>query len=512
MTANLICERCGAALPTPGGTCPRCLMELGARPSGFAPPSRPAGPPPPTPEEIAGAFPQLEILEVLGRGGMGVVYKARQRDLDRVVALKILPEECASDPTFAERFEREARVLARLSHPNVVAVHDAGRTGERYWLLMEYVDGVNLRRLLETRETSPREALAIVSQVCEALQFAHDEGVVHRDIKPENILVDRRGKVKIADFGLAKLLGQEVGGVTLTRSDQAMGTLHYISLGVVFYELLTGDLPLGNFPLPSDQQGVDPRLDEVVLKSLEREPERRYQQADEVRSDVQQASAMQDREEAECAACPPSCSSGSRSRREDAPPRRPRKNRAMLWGCGCALLLLIPACLAVFSLIWLRTSQSAEQAMMVQERTRAEQEVRKAWEQRRQDLVADAQERGIELERAHHVRRDALEGGIVRVEIAPYPEERARLLADLRASLDLLNGGQGLTADDRGLIHWFEEYLPYGEVHTVIEIQRLEEGWSWVDSSGGPEGPDAAARTREAPELPVYLQRFVEEE
>jgi serine/threonine protein kinase len=235
---------------------------------------------------------------------MGVVFKARQRELDRPVALKILTVDARKDPTFAERFAREARALATLSHPNVVAIHDSGRAGEHYYLLMEYVDGLDLRRLLEGGELAPKQALDLVSQISGALQYAHDEGVVHRDIKPENILVDRRGRAKIADFGLAKLLSRDAAPDPLTGTHQAMGTWHYMapeqierplevdhradiySLGVVFYELLTGELPLGRFTAPSDKIQVDVRVDEVVLRTLEKEPARRYQHASEVKTRV----------------------------------------------------------------------------------------------------------------------------------------------------------------------------------------------------------------------------------
>jgi predicted Ser/Thr protein kinase len=261
---------------------------------------------PPAPEELAAHFPQLEILELLGRGGMGAVYKARQPGLDRLVALKILPREVHSDSAFAERFTREARALARLNHPNIVAVYDFGRTGDGlFYFVMEYVDGVNLRQAIEAGGMSPKDALAIVPQICDALQFAHDEGIVHRDIKPENILVDKRGRVKIADFGLAKLLGQEAADQQLTGTQQVMGTLRYMapeqmegsksvdhradiySLGVVFYELLTGELPIGRFAPPSKKVQIDVRLDEVVLRALEKEPEQRYQQVSELKTEVE---------------------------------------------------------------------------------------------------------------------------------------------------------------------------------------------------------------------------------
>ena len=138
---------------------------------------------------------------------MGVVYKARQPKLNRIVALKILAPEKVAEPKFAERFEREAQALARLNHPNIVTVYDFGEADGLYYLTMEFVDGVSLRQLLQTRKIAPEEALAIVPKICEALQFAHEQGVVHRDIKPENVLLDKQGRVKIADFGIAKIVG-----------------------------------------------------------------------------------------------------------------------------------------------------------------------------------------------------------------------------------------------------------------------------------------------------------------
>jgi len=259
---------------------------------------------PPDPDELAGLFPQIEILELIGHGGMGAVYKARQVKLDRIVALKILTSEATRGPAFAERFTREAQALARVSHPNIVTIHDFGEVDDYYYFVMEYVDGANLRQVLQAGQLSPHEALAIVPQICDALQFAHEEGIVHRDIKPENILVDSKGRVKIADFGLAKLIQPVVGAYTLTVPGEVMGTPAYMapeqiesprkvdhradiySLGVVFYEMLTGELPLGRFAPPSKKVRVDVRLDEVVLRTLEKEPELRYQQASEVKSDV----------------------------------------------------------------------------------------------------------------------------------------------------------------------------------------------------------------------------------
>jgi hypothetical protein len=306
METIAICPNCQKPLP-PGaslGLCPECLMKAGF-PTGTAAPATGAGFEPPPVEEIARLFPQLEILGLLGKGGMGAVYKARQPSLDRLVALKVLPPSVATGAGFAERFNREARALARLSHPNIVAVHDFGQAGPLHYLLMELVDGTNLRELEQAGRLTPEQALAIVPQICEALQFAHNEGIVHRDIKPENLLIDKKGRVKITDFGIAKILGAPAGNVSLTGVKDVMGTPHYMapeqierpqtvdhradiySLGVVFYEMLTGELPLGKFQAPSKKVQMDVRLDDVVLRTLEKEPERRYQHASEVKTRVE---------------------------------------------------------------------------------------------------------------------------------------------------------------------------------------------------------------------------------
>ncbi|XHR31300.1 MAG: protein kinase [Chthoniobacteraceae bacterium] len=303
---NQRCPQCGAELPgeTPEGLCPACLLQRGLE-------TRTAGTggapevPSPTPEALAGYFPQLEIVELLGRGGMGAVYKARHKGLDRWVALKILPATTHRNPSFAERFSREARALARLDHPNIVTVYDSGEVNGLYFFIMEYVDGANLRQVLTSGKMSPAQALAIVPQICDALQYAHDKGIVHRDIKPENILIDKAGRVKIADFGIAKIMGREARDFTLTSTEDVMGTPAYMapeqvehpsevdhradifSLGVVFYQMLTGELPLGRFAPPSRKVHIDVRLDEVVLRALEKEPERRYQQAGEVKTEVE---------------------------------------------------------------------------------------------------------------------------------------------------------------------------------------------------------------------------------
>ncbi len=316
MTETKRCPQCGAEMPEgiAGQPCPACLMRLGlaswhsgggavAATQGDAAAARLGEFQVPSIEELSLQIPELEILELIGQGGMGAVYKARQKSLGRIVALKVLKPDLAAVPEFAERFSREAKSLAQLNHRNIVTVHDFGQRDGLCYLVMEYVEGANLRRVLEAGQLSPQEALRLVPDLCDALEYAHNAGVVHRDIKPENILLDEVGRVKIADFGLAKLVGQP--DVRLTATNQVMGTLRYMapeqmegtssvdhradiySLGVIIYEMLTGELPVGRFAPPSAKVGIDVRLDEVVLRALEREPQRRYQHASQVKTDIE---------------------------------------------------------------------------------------------------------------------------------------------------------------------------------------------------------------------------------
>ena len=322
--AELICPRCGALLnaSVANGICPACLLKQAAMGTGTD--SFPAMPwTPPSVAELASAFPQLEVLELIGHGGMGAVYKARQKSLGRLVALKILAPQHAANLDFAERFEREAKALAEVSHPNIVTVYDFGRAGEFYFLTMEFVDGVNLRQAMTAGRLTPSQALAIVPPICEALQFAHDRGIVHRDIKPENLLLDKDGRIKIADFGIARMLrggdarqslgndetaskNTEENGAKETdlTQESILGTPSYMapeqrdrpasvdhradifSLGVVLYEMLTGELPGSKLQPPSRKVEIDVRLDEIVLRALEQKPELRFQTATEFRTRV----------------------------------------------------------------------------------------------------------------------------------------------------------------------------------------------------------------------------------
>jgi len=301
------CPKCNTPLlvSAPEGLCRKCLLAAVATPTEAGQAANAGSIVPPSREAVAAAFPQLEILGLIGSGGMGVVYKARQPRLDRCVALKLLPHSLAADATFTERFNREARVLARLNHPGIVTVYDFGDAGGFFFLLMEFVDGVNLRQAMQTGRFTPQQAFSLVPKICEALQFAHDEGILHRDIKPENILLDAKGRVKIADFGIAKLVGEQQPFTKLTATGATIGTPNYMapeqlehpedvdqradvySIGVVFYEMLTGELPIGRFAPPSQKTSIDERVDEIVLKALARERELRQQSAGEVKTQVE---------------------------------------------------------------------------------------------------------------------------------------------------------------------------------------------------------------------------------
>ena len=256
---------------------------------------------PPEPAELARTLPLYEITALIGRGGMGAVYRGVQTALDRPVAIKLLPPELAADEHFIARFRREAQTLARLQHPSIVTIYDFGQTSAGLlYFAMEYVDGTDLQRILASPGLNPAQALEIVSQVCDALHYAHAKDVIHRDIKPGNILITAEGRAKLADFGLARPITRQPGALTGTHA--VMGTADYMApeqqtghaderadifaLGVTLYEMLTGQRPRGVFAPPSQRVQVDIRLDGVVLKALQQEPRLRYQQVSEMKTDV----------------------------------------------------------------------------------------------------------------------------------------------------------------------------------------------------------------------------------
>lgn len=362
--ANPACPRCGATLATGAvdGLCARCLgaLNLDADTPEGSTGGVPASPPP-TAAELAPFFPQFEIHSCLGRGGMGMVYRARQKSLDRWVALKLLAPERAADPAFAQRFAREARVLAALSHPHIVAVHDFGEAGGYFYLLMEYMEGESLRQRLKRRRLTPAEALAVVMPVCDALQCAHERGIVHRDIKPENLLLDRSGTVKIADFGIARMMEEPgLGGGTDSPAPGrpagqtlVAGTPDYAapeqlafaaadqradiySLGVVLHEMLTGERPgAGGVEPPSRQAPVDAGIDAMLLKALAKDPAQRFATVGEFRACIQQAQEALGR------------------------PRRNRR-RASLWFAAAAAFLALAIALTLYTApVWLPSRESA---------------------------------------------------------------------------------------------------------------------------------------------------------
>lgn len=278
------------------GLSPLGLMDgvLGGRATDWDPP--PAG-------SLEPFFQGYTDFRYIDRGGMGAVYSAVQTSLRRQVAIKILPPELVDDEGFMERFQQEAHMLARLQHPHIIAVYDFGITqGGHHFIVMEYVEGVSLLAIIRRETLTASRALTITAQVCEALSYAHQRGVVHRDIKPSNILIDDRGQVRVADFGLAK--NSRLPGATSTSQHTRgfFGTAGYaapehrqkditpdhrsdlFSLGVTLYEMLTGQLPAGVFDPPSKKCGTPAHVDKIIRRALMQNPGERYQNAQEMRT------------------------------------------------------------------------------------------------------------------------------------------------------------------------------------------------------------------------------------
>ena len=238
----------------------------------------------------------------IGQGGIAEIFRGRQESLARDVAIKILSPNLLSDADIVRRFERESMVIAQLNHPNIVHVIDRGKAGTRYYFVMEYVDGASLREVIDSSRIPLETKLDMIVQVCKALDYAHKNGVIHRDIKPTNILVDKQGNARVADFGIAQIIG--MSDTEMTGSDIIMGTVAYMSpeqkisstnvdqttdiyaIGIMLYEILTGRKPQGHFKLPSE---TDPNLrgfDDIILKTLAQEPRDRYQSAVELKDAI----------------------------------------------------------------------------------------------------------------------------------------------------------------------------------------------------------------------------------
>lgn len=251
---------------------------------------------------------RYEVLEVIGKGGMGVVFKARQAQLDRLVAIKVLAAPAVSGSSqgdsgfeFDRRFEQEAQAMARLSHPHIVAVHDYGETESGiHHIVMEYIDGKDLEHFATAGKLTPEHALVWGRQVCEALAYAHEQGMIHRDIKPSNILIDRQGQAKIADFGLVKVLatnaldtrmafGSEgyVAPEVFVDPGNSDARVDIYSFGVLLYQMLTGLIPRGVWEPPSKRlPGLDSRFDDIVEKALQTDPQDRYQTINALKRDL----------------------------------------------------------------------------------------------------------------------------------------------------------------------------------------------------------------------------------
>ncbi len=313
-----------------------------------------------------------ELEEEIGRGAMGIVYRGRQVTLDRVVAVKVLLESLVSDESFVARFIREARLVASLNHPNIVHVYDAGRAEQLLFFAMEYISGPTVTQLLKQKGKLPvAQAVEIAAQVAAALEYAHVEArMVHRDIKPENIMLDRWGKVKVVDFGLARV----AGGNTITRVGTVVGSLYYVSpeqllgrqldgradvyaLGVALYEMLTGQRPFlgkslaelsrailtGPLESPSKlEPSIPTDVEAILLKALARDRERRYSSAGEFEVDLRRwaasaASAVQERkgsapERASLAAAPqPPVSQAERPATSQPSPAAAPQQSARSW-------------------------------------------------------------------------------------------------------------------------------------------------------------------------------------
>ncbi len=251
-------------------------------------------------------LPQYQFESLLGRGGMGAVYKAVQISLDRPVAIKVLPVDLIDDEDsqFAERFKNEARTMARMNHPSIVDVYDFGetQTGLLY-IVMEFINGTDVSQMIISQGKLPEDyALSITAHVCDALNYAHRNGIIHRDIKPANILINMEGAVKVADFGLAK--ASDAGQSGLTKTNMAMGTPDFVApealipgipldgradlyaVGVMLYQMLTGEIPRGIWSLPGTKLGTDPRFDGIITKAMQTDREVRYQTAAEIRQEL----------------------------------------------------------------------------------------------------------------------------------------------------------------------------------------------------------------------------------
>lgn len=249
----------------------------------------------PYPADLAPLFPGYDIEGLIATGGMGAVYQAVQKSLERSVAIKILPHEFSSDAAFCEGFEAEAKAMARLNHPNLIGVYDFGEVAGMLYIIMEFVPGKSLFHSAHGMAIDPAEVIRIVTGICNGLAHAHDNGIIHRDIKPSNILLDLNANPKIGDFGLARPAdrqiqeGEEIFGTPHYTAPEVVGAPHSVdhradifSVGVILHELLTGRLPAEDHRSASAISHCDPRFDSIIRRATDPLPDHRYASAHEL--------------------------------------------------------------------------------------------------------------------------------------------------------------------------------------------------------------------------------------
>ena len=311
------CHRCGTKLDSITALCPKCVLAEAF--GSIAATDHPAlgalaiNGRCPTIKSLNEQLDDFEFHELIGRGGSGWTFRATQKSLSRQVAIKLISRNSANYDAL-ERFEREAAILAKLNHPNVVTIHDFGAQEEFLYIVMELVPGTTLRRLMANQKLTLAQVVHICIQVCDALQNAHEKGLIHRDVKPENILVaatDPQIEIRLADFGISRMaLDRDSVTGSLTRTGLIIGTPFYMapeqqlpgrpidartdifSTGVVLYELLTGQLPQGNFPPPSDLSQCGHGIDQVILQALSNEPDKRFETATELKETLIREEAL----------------------------------------------------------------------------------------------------------------------------------------------------------------------------------------------------------------------------
>ncbi len=299
---------------------------------------------------MPGGIYQFDLM--IGQGGMAAVYRGRQLNLERAVAIKILHRQHGTDYAYGQRFRREAQALAQMNHPNIVSVHDFGIVGDYLFYVMEYIEGIDLHQSISAGPLSPMRAIEVLVKVCDALSYAHSKGIVHRDIKPANILLSMDGRIKVADFGLAKRVDPQA--TMLTQTNMAMGTPDYAApeqydakseidhradiyaLGVMFYQMLTGQIPRGAWHPPSSLVSCDARLDAIITRALKPDRNQRQRSADELKGELLDALASPPQAPASAPAAvfgagtAPGATSAMKSPTGPAPSTKPYAGRVLL--------------------------------------------------------------------------------------------------------------------------------------------------------------------------------------